>query len=125
MLEDKRLKVFAAVVESGNFTAAASSLGLSQPAVSQNISELEKDLGVRLFDRSTRGEVRLTEQGRLFEGYARQILHWYKAAREAFNPSPLAVGFKPEAPATIPLDAATDALVWSSEGDLHIQLRRK
>lgn len=125
MLEDKRLKVFAAVVESGNFTAAASSLGLSQPAVSQNISELEKDLGVHLFDRSTRGEVRLTEQGRLFEGYARQILHWYKAAREAFNPSPLAVGFKPEAPTTVPLDAATDALVWSSEGDLHIELRRK
>jgi DNA-binding transcriptional LysR family regulator len=125
MLEDKRLKVFAAVVESGNFTAAASSLGLSQPAVSQNISELEKDLGVRLFDRSTRGEVRLTEQGRLFVGYSRQILHWYKAAREAFNPSPLAVGFKPEAPATVPLDAATDALVWSSEGDLHIELRRK
>lgn len=125
MLEDKRLKVFAAVVESGNFTAAASSLGLTQPAVSQNISELEKDLGVRLFDRSTRGEVRLTEQGRLFEGYARQILHWYKAAREAFNPSPLAVGFKPEKPATVPLDSATNALVWSSEGDIHIEIRKK
>ena len=125
MLEDRRLRVFAAVVESGNFTAAASSLGLTQPAVSQNISELEKDLGVRLFERSNRGDVRLTEEGRLFEGYARQILHWYKAAREAFNPSPLAVGFKPEKPAVVKLDEDTDALVWSSEGDLHIELRRK
>ena len=49
----------------------------------------------------------------------------YKAAREAFNPSPLAVGFKPEKPATVPLDSATDALVWSSEGDIHIEIRKK
>ena len=125
MLEDKRLKVFAAVVETGSFTAAASSLGLTQPAVSQNVSELEKDLGVRLFDRSTRGEVSLTGDGRRFEGYARQIMHWYKAAREAFNPPPLSVGFRPEGPATVPLDASSEALVWSSEGDLHIEIRHK
>ena len=75
MLEDKRLKIFAAVVEYGSFTAAASSLGLTQPAVSQSIAELEKTLGVQLLDR-TRGEVRLTEKGELFMGYARQIMHW-------------------------------------------------
>ena len=125
MLEDKRLKVFAAVVETASFTAAASSLGITQPAVSQNISELEKDLGVQLFDRSTRGDVRLTDAGRRFEAYARQILHWYKAAREAFNPSPLSVGAGPEKPAVVPLDSSSDALVWSSEGDLHIEIRRK
>ena len=125
MLEDKRLKVFAAGVEFGNFTAAATSLGLTQPAVSQNISELEKDLGVRLFDRSTRGDVRLTEDGIRFEGYARQIMHWYSAAREAFNPSPLSVGKGPEKPASVPLDPKTDALVWASGGDLHIEIRHK
>ncbi|MCR5760133.1 MAG: LysR family transcriptional regulator [Bacteroidales bacterium] len=124
MLEDKRLKVFAAVVEFGNFTAAASSLGLTQPAVSQNIAELEKELGVRLFERSTRGDVRITDEGRRFESYARQIMHWYKAAREAFHPSPLSVS-GPEKPAVLPLDGATDALVWSSEGDLHIEIRHK
>ena len=48
MLEDKRLKIFAAVVEFSNFTAAATSLGITQPAVSQNIAELERLLGVRL-----------------------------------------------------------------------------
>ena len=124
MLEDKRLKVFAAVLEYGNFTAAASSLGLTQPAVSQNIAELEKELGVRLFERSRRGEVSLTEEGRRFQGYADQILHWYKAAREAFNPSPLALG-GPQKPSIVSLDPATDAEIWSSEGDLHIKIRHK
>ena len=125
MLEDKRLKIFAAVVEYGNFTAAASSLGLTQPAVSQNIAELEKDLGVQLFDRSTRGEVRLTEDGIRFEGYARQILHWYRAAREAFHPSPLALAGSAEKPATLKLDSDTESEIWSCEGDIHIQIKHK
>lgn len=124
MLEDKRLKIFAAVVENGNFTAAASSLGLTQPAVSQNIAELEKSLGVQLFERG-RGEAVLTEDGRRFEGYARQILHWYQAAQDAFHPSPLDFGHGPESPARIPLDASTDAEIWSSGGDLHIEIKHK
>ena len=124
MLEDKRLKIFAAVVENLSFTAAASSLGLTQPAVSQSIAELEKSLGVQLFDRN-RGEVVLTPHGRLFEGYARQIMHWYKAAENAFHPSPLSVASAPEAPAVVPLDEFSEAHVWSSEGDIHIEIKRK
>ena len=45
MLEDFRLKVFMAVAEEGSFTRAAKSLGVTQPAVSQNIAELEKQTG--------------------------------------------------------------------------------
>ena len=83
MLEDFRLRVFLAVAQEGSFTLASKKLHVSQPAVSQNIAELEKTLGVTLFER-LRGEVRLTDKGLLFKGYAEQILHWYGAAADAF-----------------------------------------
>lgn len=54
-----------AVAEHLSFHRAAKTLGVSQPSVSARIRTLEEDLGVRLFERNTRG-VRLTEAGRLF-----------------------------------------------------------
>lgn len=54
-----------AVAEYLSFHRAANALGVSQPSVSARIRALEEDLGVRLFERDTRG-VRLTEAGRLF-----------------------------------------------------------
>ena len=84
MLEDFRLKVFINVVNTGSFTAAARLLGISQPAVSQNISALEKELDVRLFNR-LRGEVVLTGQGSAFLKYAEHILYWYSAAGDMFG----------------------------------------
>ena len=90
MLEDNRIKIFLTVVECGNFTAAAYKLGISQPAVSQNIAELEKQLGVQLMERA-RGEISLTPDGERFLGYARQIQHWYSVADKAFHPDPLAL----------------------------------
>lgn len=86
MLEDYRLKVFEKVAELGSFTKAADALRISQPAVSQNISELEKSLAVRLFERK-RGDVSLTEQGRLFRKYALQILHGYELVNGVFDAS--------------------------------------
>ncbi len=65
MFEDFRLSVFDRVAELGSFTAAAKALGVSQPAVSQHIAELEKFAGGRLFERH-RGHVALTERGRRF-----------------------------------------------------------
>lgn len=85
MLGDFRLKVFEALSATGSFTRAAEQLGISQPAVSQNIAELEKDLGVRLFERG-RSEVSLTPQGRAFRSYAGKILYWYDSARMIFGP---------------------------------------
>ena len=73
MLQDFRLKVFLKVASLKSFTKAAEALDVSQPAVSQNISELEKGLGVRLFQR-LKGETLLTPQGEVFAVYAKRIL---------------------------------------------------
>ncbi|WP_213976515.1 LysR family transcriptional regulator, partial [Serratia marcescens] len=59
------LPYFEAVARLGNFTRAASQLGVTPPAVSQNIQALENQLGVRLFHRTSRS-VRLSDEGRLF-----------------------------------------------------------
>lgn len=83
MLEDFRLKVFLSVAEECSFTRAAASLGVSQPAISQNVAELEKITGRRLFDRN-RGEVLLTDDGRLFRTYALRLLSVCDSADEMF-----------------------------------------
>lgn len=72
MLEDFRLTVFKAVVKERSFTRAANVLGVSQPAVSQNVAELEKTLGVRLFERQ-RGETQLTVAGETFLTYTEKF----------------------------------------------------
>ncbi len=69
-----------------SFTKAAAALGISQPAVSQNISELERVMGMKLFDR-LRGEVVITPQGRLFHHHAEKILASYADLNRLFcNP---------------------------------------
>ncbi len=80
------LKIFVAVVESGSFSKAASQLGLSQPAISMSIRNLEKDLEVKLLERS-RERCRPTEAGKLLLRHAREILNaeerLYRALGEA------------------------------------------
>ena len=96
MFEDSRINIFMAVAEEGSFTKAARQLGISQPAVSQNIAEIEKAIGTYLFDR-TRTAVTLTADGVKFREYAEQILYWYRAASEAFRdglPESLRKGIK-------------------------------
>ena len=51
MLEDFKLKIFVTVAAEGSFTKAARTLGITQPAVSQNIAELEKVTGALLLER--------------------------------------------------------------------------
>jgi DNA-binding transcriptional LysR family regulator len=64
VLDVRRLRIFAAVVEGGSFTAAAATLYLSQPAVSQQMAILEREVGVVLLERVPRG-IRLTPAGEL------------------------------------------------------------
>src|SRR3954467_6687588 len=61
----RQLYGFKAVADVGTFTAAAQRLKVAQPALSLSIRELETELGVRLFDRTTR-RVELTAAGREF-----------------------------------------------------------
>ena len=84
MLEDFRLKVFEAVAKSGSFTSAARQLGVSQPAVSQNIAETEKTVGVKLFDRGA-GRCTLTPEGKAFLGYAREVNEAYGRMNAVFS----------------------------------------
>ena len=84
MFEDFRLNVFVAVAREGSFTKAAAALGVSQPAVSQNVADLEKSLGVKLFER-LRSEVALTPEGEVFMKYARNILDSCSKAESMFT----------------------------------------
>lgn len=67
------MQVFAQVVESGSFAAAAEKLGLSTSAASRHVAELESHLKTRLLNRTTR-RVSLTESGRAFYGRCVQLL---------------------------------------------------
>ena len=72
MLEDFRLKVFITLAQERSFTKTAEKIGISQPAVSQNISELEKAFDVKLFQR-LRGETVLTSEGEVLLKYALRL----------------------------------------------------
>lgn len=69
----RQMESFLAVAEYGSFTRAAERLHMAQPALSQLIRDLERELGLRLFDRTTR-RVELTEGGREFRGASAKIL---------------------------------------------------
>jgi DNA-binding transcriptional LysR family regulator len=80
------VRYFLAVAESRHFGRAAERLHVVQPAVSQQVSRLERELGVRLLNRDTRN-VSLTAEGSAFLEHAREILaavdRATAAAREA------------------------------------------
>ena len=67
------MRVFARVIDSGSFTAAAQALGLSTAQVSRQVSDLESSLSARLLQRTTR-RLRLTEVGERYLERCRQIL---------------------------------------------------
>ena len=66
------LNTFLRVARLQSFTRAANELHLTQPTVSSGVSELERSLGVKLFNRSGRS-ISLTMEGRLLLSYAEQI----------------------------------------------------
>jgi len=73
----KNLQHFARVAETGSFTAAAKEFGLGQPQISKSIHALENELGVKLFNRSTRG-LHLTEEGEAAYQRGLQLLENYE-----------------------------------------------
>jgi DNA-binding transcriptional LysR family regulator len=72
-LSSRQLKCVVSLARYGSFVAAASDLGLSQPALTRAIMRVEATLGIRLFTRSTR-RVALTAAGREFVPVAERLL---------------------------------------------------
>lgn len=99
-MELRHLRYFVAVAEHENVTRAAASLHVSQPALSQQIRDLEDELGFQLLERSAKS-IRLTAAGRVFLPEARAVLERanqaVEAARAAANGqgAELHVGYAP------------------------------
>lgn len=77
-----QLRYFLAIARHRNFTRAAESLGLAQPALSQQMRQLEAQLGARLLDRGRR-ETTLTAAGEALFERAQTLLNDAQAARQA------------------------------------------
>jgi len=75
-----KLRVFQAAADAGSFTHAGETLGLSQSAISRQVSALEQDLGTPLFHRHARGLI-LTEQGELLLGTVQDVVLKLEAVR--------------------------------------------
>ncbi len=81
-MEIGQLEAFERAAREGSFTAAAETLGLSQPAVSTRIAALERELGGPLFERGGK-RLSLTPLGRSILPYAEKVLHATADARQA------------------------------------------
>lgn len=79
-----QLECFLTVAQTLNFARAAEQLHITQPAVSQQIQSLEKELGVQLFHRTTHS-VRITDEGMLFMADARQITAIAARSKKRFS----------------------------------------
>lgn len=84
MIEMRQLRCFLAVAEEAHFTRAANRLHIAQPAVSHQIRQLERHLGISLFDRSPK-LVRLTDAGHALLPHARAAFAALDAGRSAVH----------------------------------------
>ncbi|MCI8632637.1 MAG: LysR family transcriptional regulator [Lachnospiraceae bacterium] len=106
---DSKLETLLVVTETKSFTKAAAQLSLTQPAVSQHIRQLERELGVKIFVRGS-GELRLTEEGEIVHKYAKRIQVLYQNMRQSLIDSKrhftrLAVGVTHTAESNLVLEA--------------------
>src|ERR1700733_7654345 len=87
-MELRHLRYFKAVAEQGSFSGAARGIYVSQSALSEQIADLERELGVPLFDRSER-KLRLTVHGEIFLRESNKVLdgskHAVALARRSFR----------------------------------------
>jgi len=80
----RHIQYFLAVAEHLSFTKAAAALHVSQPALSQQVRQLEESLGAQLFDRSGR-TTRLTDAGAVYLLYARRAYQELQEAKRAIH----------------------------------------
>lgn len=123
-MELRQLRYFVGVSETGSLLKASARLHVAQPALGQQITALEEELGARLFDRSSRG-MQLTEAGKLFLPHAQVVLVDVERARMAVRASTavvcgeVAIGL----PTTVSLIATTPILQTCRERLPQVKLK--
>lgn len=83
-MEIRQLEHFIAVATEMSFSRAAHQAHVVQSALSTSVGNLEKELGVELFDR-TRRQIKMTPAGELFREHARRVIHTSKLAKDAMS----------------------------------------
>ena len=83
-MDFKQIEAFVSVVDNKSFSKAADVCFLTQPTISARISTLEKELGVRLIDRTGR-EAFLTDYGKVFYKYAAEMLDTRNRATDSIQ----------------------------------------
>jgi DNA-binding transcriptional LysR family regulator len=106
-LDLRHVRMLIVVAEELNFTRAAARLGMAQPALSQQVGRIERTLGVRVFERTTRA-VTLTDAGRRLLPLASEVDVSMRRLRDAAGPDvtttrALRVGMRPPT-AGLPVD---------------------
>jgi DNA-binding transcriptional LysR family regulator len=127
MLELRHVQSFVAVAEEGHFVRASRRLSLSQPALSRQVQQLERDIGTALLERAGR-TARLTAAGRVFLAEARQLLAQAESAALAARRAAggvtgrLVVGFV--SPATYTILPTTFRAFRDRAPDVALELRQ-
>ncbi len=99
---DFRLRAFLAVANNLNFTKASKELGISQPAVTKHIQELESAYKVELFSRQA-GRIELTPRGKVFREHAQGIVQAYEDLKREMDLS----GYPAEGELRVGMESST------------------
>lgn len=86
-MEFRQIRYFLEILEAGTYQRAAGRLGLTQPALSRQISLLEAELGAPVLERGGK-EVRLTPEGELFRDYAKRMKALWEEMQQSLSGDP-------------------------------------
>lgn len=100
-MDVRQLRYFVAIAEEGSLSAAAQRVNVAQPSLSQHVIALERELDVRLLERSPRG-VSLTESGEILLSHARDVIAALERAATAVRQS----GSEPQGEVTFGLPSS-------------------
>lgn len=123
MITLRQIEAFCAIAAVGSFSAAAATLGMTQPALSKRLAEMEASIGAKLFDRSLRA-VQLTAQGRAILKSCEQMLRiraeiMATAGAQLTYSGPFRLGITELVAATILPDLLTTVGTSFPEMELH------
>ena len=85
-MDIKQLRYFISIAEEGSLSGAAQRVNVAQPSLSQHVLSLERELSVKLLERSSRG-VSLTQSGEVLLSHAREIVESLDIAANAVRQS--------------------------------------